>query len=109
MGMILTDKHDPRYRTTVDISDDGDIAITHEEDVTDLLERNQRIRSAIGTGITRDKDAWRHIGGLPMSMYFDLRKRGAIARDGTVHDQMAVRKLLNDISYSKLKTCDGKV
>lgn len=114
MSRVLLDEHDPTIRTLIDSDDDGNLVLRHEQNVTALLDHNQRIKSVIGNGITRDHDAPRYIAKLSGLVLADALHKGLISIDpggdmAHVVDQKKFRKWLNDRDNRKFRTSEGRV
>ena len=109
MRRVLLDEHNPDQRTYVETNDEGDIAVTHVEDVGDLLDANKALANHNGKHIGRNKDEWRHLARIPMTVYFELMRQKIISEDGySIVDQKAFRRWLNDPDNRYFRTSEGK-
>ena len=83
-------EHDPLTKTTRWFHYDhntGDVTIESQFDVTDVVELNKEL-ARVNTG--RYGDGWHRVASLPLSIWYDLKRRGII------DDPNALRKWLND-------------
>lgn len=108
MARVLHSDINPLARTVVDATDDGlGLVIRHEEDVTDLLDDNARIRNAVGKGLGSDI---RPVARITGTLLADLIAKGIINRDCTqVEDQKRLRAWLNDRDHRRWRTSEGNV
>jgi hypothetical protein len=108
MARVLHSDINPWARTLVDATDDGEgIVIRHEEDVTDLLEINDRQRIDVGKGLGTDMRPVARISGLLLA---ELIHQGIIDKGcGTVLDESRFRRWLNDRDNRRWRTSEGKV
>lgn len=109
MKRVLHDDLNPYQRTHIETNDLGEIAVTHVEDVGDLLDANKALATHNGKHIGRNKDEWRHLARIPMSVYMELMRQKVISDDGhSVVDQKALRRWLNDPENRYFRTSEGK-
>lgn len=114
MSRVMLDEDDPTLQTMIDATDDGGLIVQHRQDVGHLLDHNQRVKSVIGNGITRNHDAPRYIAKLTGLVLAEALHKGLISVDpdgemGHVIDQKKFRKWLNDRDNRKFRTSEGKV
>lgn len=109
MQRVLRDARTPGQATLIETTDDLDIAITHVEDVGDLLDHNKALATHNGKGIGRNKDEWRHLAKIPMTVWYELMRQRIVSEDGrSVTDQAALRRWLNDSDNRYFRTTEGK-
>jgi hypothetical protein len=107
---VLRDDLTPHVVTRIETNDLGEIAVTHVEDIGDVLEANKRQALDFGKGFGRNKDEWRHLARIPMTVYVELIKQKVISEDGaTVTDPAAFKRWLNDRDNLFFRTSEGKV
>lgn len=58
---------------------------------------------------TRWKGEWHHVASIPLVEMERLRRERRIDADGTVKDDKALLKILNDRDYLKWRTMPGKL
>lgn len=110
MAEVLRSEFYPWLATVIEATEDGAIAVTHTEDVTDFIEANKAEALAVGRGIGRNKDEWRKVASIPLTIWHELVKQGIVTADGCrVIDEAKFRRWLNDSDNRFLRTCEGKV
>jgi len=110
MAAVLRSELYPWMATVIEATDDGGIAVTHTEDVGEFLEANKAEALAVGRGIGRNKDEWRKVASIPLTVWNELVKQGIVTADGRrVVDEVKFRRWLNDSDNRYLRTCEGKV
>ena len=78
-----------------------DFVVETQQDVTQLIKETTAIYNDIDER-ARWKDV-NHVASLPMSVYFDLKRRGIL------DDDKALRKWLNDPDNRAFRTRPGKL
>lgn len=84
----------------------GESVIRTEQDVTGILELNKVHRRQFSNGKDTWGDGYDHrtkVASIPMSIYFDLKKRGV------VDDPVAFKRWLNDPDNFAFRTRPGTV
>lgn len=97
----------------------GITELFHYDDVTDTVTLEVQQTSAIDDqnaaeynahsdhGPTRWKGDWHKVASIPLVELYRLQRDGVIDRDGVVHDDTSLVKLLNDRDYLKFRTKPG--
>lgn len=108
MARVLRSDINPYVRTVVDATDDGlGLLIRHEEDVTDLLDDNDRMRNDLGKGLGGEL---RPVARVTGTLLASLIAEGIIDKEcGTVLDQARFRRWLNDRDNRRWRTTEGSV
>jgi hypothetical protein len=82
--------------------DDGNVTIQTVQDVTAVVEANKAAFNQVD-----EKANWKgdlhKVGSIPMSIYFDLQRRGIL------HDEKRLKVWLNDPENRVFRTRPGKV
>lgn len=81
--------------------DDKKIIKTTTQDVTDLINKNQRLVTA-DDGFTPSRDMKR-AATIPVALYWELK------REGIIDDPVAMKKWLNDGDNRKWRTSEGRI
>lgn len=90
--------------------DNGELTIVTQQDASDLIEQNKREMS-------HSEGHWRgdihKVGSIPLTVYYDLIKRGLVSADGNVidHDevQREMTRFLNDSDNRLFRTKHGVI
>jgi hypothetical protein len=87
-------------------------AIETQTDVTDIIEMNKAQHAATGE---REPfkgdflDGQTLVARIPLSIYFELHRKGIIDPDGDCHDDSRLVRHLNDRDNIKLRTRPGRL
>jgi hypothetical protein len=76
-------------------------------DVQDILDANSAKRA-----LTDERSRWgevTQVASIPMHLYYQWKKDGVIDVDGKVEDDESVARVLNDNTFSKLRTRHGRI
>ena len=80
-----------------------------DQDITPIIEANKFDQ-------TNDWGRWKdinHVARIPTVTFLSLIQRGILGADGEIYDQeecrKALKKILNDSDYSKLRTRPGVI
>lgn len=115
MAYKIQDDKNPNFTTFVDATDDGlGLMLRHQEDVTDILDYNKRIKAEIGKGIPKNHDEPRFVGRLSGFVLAEAMRQGLISVDpdgdhAHIVDQKKFRKWLNDRDNRAWRGSEGKV
>lgn len=104
--------YDPitKTRRTFHWDRDGNYVIDTQQDVTDVLEQNKALHAMTDERARwTDRGAGTLVGSIPMSVYFDLQKRGVIDAEGNVHDDKPLLKWLQDPENKHFRTRPGRL
>jgi len=82
--------------------DDGNVTIQTSQDVSDVIEENKRQFNQVDERANWSGE-WHKVGSIPMSIFFDLKRRGIL------DDQVAMKKWMNDPDNRLFRTRPGKV
>lgn len=111
-NLILPNEFNADQRTIVG-GDDDTLEITHQEDVTGILEWNRKAKSMQGKGIPKNHDNLRHVAHIPMTVLHEWMLEGIISEGGAdgwhVLDDRKLRQKLNERDFNGFRTCEGKV
>ena len=110
MSIVLHSDINPNQHTVIEATDDGDIAVTHVEDFGDMLDANKAEALIRGKGIPKNKDEWRKVASIPLTLWHELMRQKVISADGvSIIDEPRFRRWLNDRDNRWLRTTEGKV
>lgn len=84
---------------------DGTFGIETVQDVKEIIEHNKRVQNA-DTGRYRD---FTEVANIGMVEFMDLVQKGVMEMSGTIRDQKAMRRWLNDRSNSAWRARLGRV
>jgi hypothetical protein len=82
--------------------EDGNVTIQTSQDVSDVIEANRLQFNQVDERANWKGDLHK-IGSIPMSIYYDLKRRGIL------DDQAALKRWLNDPDNRLFRTRPGQV
>ena len=82
--------------------EDGNVTIQTSQDVSDVIEANKLQFNQVDERANWKGDLHK-IGSIPMSIYYDLKRRGIL------DDQAALKRWLNDPDNRLFRTRPGQV
>lgn len=110
MGFSRELSYDPITRTRKIFHADEtgtNYTVEKRQDVTDILERNKALMAQ-----TDERARWgemTQVASVPLAVYEQWIQDGVIDRDGNVHDDKAVLRVLQDPEWAKLRTRPGRL
>jgi hypothetical protein len=87
--------------------DDEQIVVSEEQDVTDIIDQNVAEYASVDERARFGE--MRKIASIPMSVFFELQRKGVLTHNGQPTDQAAFAKWLNDRDNLRFRTRPGTV
>ena len=100
-----TDPLTGRVRTFHILPDDT-YAIASAVDVEPVLEQNKAVRDTLRNDWKGD---WHWVGGIPLPIYFGLRRQWKKLKLSTEEIQQEIHKIMNDPDYKSFRVKPGRV
>ena len=99
---------DPVTQHTQEIHvDDERIVVSEEPDVTEIVAQNASEYAAVDERAPFGE--LRTVASIPMSVFFELQRKGILAHNGQPTDQKRFAQWLNDRDNLKFRTRPGTV
>lgn len=87
--------------------DDEQIVVSEEQDVTDIIDQN--VSEYASTDERARFGELRKVASIPMSVFYELQRKGILAHNGQPTDQKKFAQWLNDRDNLKFRTRPGTV